>query len=109
MSVANVDPSAVKIRLDETAVKSVRVDPVVSGTPERGFYVKSVQVDPKTIVVRGLKAELRRIAEVKTDVMDISGMNKTTTQELNIDVAGANIKPDTSAVKVTVVMGGKRI
>ncbi|MDA8104651.1 MAG: CdaR family protein [Nitrospiraceae bacterium] len=109
MSVANVDPSAVKILLDETAVKSVRVDPVVSGTPEQGFYVKSVQVDPKTIVVRGLKTELRRIAEVKTDVMDISGMNETTTQELNIDVAGANIKPDTSTVKVTVVIGGKRI
>jgi hypothetical protein len=50
---------------------------------------------------------LRRVAEVKTDLMDISGMKETTTQELSIDVAGANIKPDPGTVKVTIIIGGK--
>jgi YbbR domain-containing protein len=107
MSVANVEPSTVKVQLDETAMKSVRVRPVISGVPEQGFYLKSVQVDPKTVVVKGLETDLRRVAEVKTDLMDISGMKETTTQELSIDVAGANIKPDPGTVKVTIIIGGK--
>jgi YbbR domain-containing protein len=107
MSVTSVDPSTVKVRLDETATKSVRVKAAISGIPEQGFYVNSVQVDPKTIVLQGLKAELKRLSEVKTDVIDISGMNKTTTQELNIDVGGANVKPEPASVRVTVIIGGE--
>lgn len=107
MSVTNVDPSTIRVRLDETVAKTVRVKPVISGVPEHGYYVKSVEVNPASVLMRGLKTELGRITEVKTDTMDVSGVKETMTQDLNIDTAGANIKPETTAVRVTVVIGGK--
>ncbi len=107
MSVGSVDPSMIKVRLDETAAKTVKVRPVISGAPDQGLYVKAILVEPKGVVVRGLKTELGKIAEVRTDVMDISGISETTTQELNIDTGGVNVKPDTNSVKVTVVLGGR--
>ncbi|MDA8432289.1 MAG: CdaR family protein [Nitrospiraceae bacterium] len=107
MSVTRIDPSTIRVRLDEAAAKMVKVKPAISGMPAPGYYVRAVEVVPKNILIRGLKSELRRITEVKTDTMDISGLSETTMQELNIDTSGANVKPETAAVKVTVVMGGK--
>lgn len=108
MSVTSVDPSTIKVRLDETGTKSVPVKASIVGSPETGYYVKTVEVEPKNIVIQGLKIEVRKISEIGTDQMDISGINSTQTQELNVDAAGANIKPEKEKVRVTVVIGGKR-
>jgi YbbR domain-containing protein len=108
MTVTSVDPSTIRVRLDETVTKSVPVKASITGSPDPGYYVKAVDVEPKNIVIQGLKTEVRKISEVGTDQMDISGINSTQTQELNIDAAGANIKPEREKVRVTVVIAGGR-
>lgn len=108
MSVTNIDPSTVRVRLDETVTKSVPVRALITGTPGPGFYIKSVNVEPKSIVIKGLRTEVRKINEIGTDQLDISGTNSTQTQELNIDAAGTNIKPEKEKVMVTVVIAGGR-
>jgi YbbR domain-containing protein len=109
MSVTGIDPSTVRVRLDETVIKTVPVRASITGSPEPGYYVKAVNVEPKNIVIQGLRTEVRKIGEIGTDQMDISGINSTQTQELNIDAAGANIKPEMEKVRVTVVIaGGKK-
>ena len=108
MSVRSIDPSTIRVRLDETVTKTVPVRAPISGSPAPGFYIKSVEVEPKNIVIQGLKTEVRKIDEIGTDQMDISGINSTQTQELNLDMAGANIKPEREKVRVTVIIGGKK-
>lgn len=108
MTVTNVSPVSLKVKLDETISKTVRVEPVITGTPEDGFYVQIVQVDPRNVVIRGLKTEMRKVKELRTEVLDISGLKETTTQELNIDLGGMNVKPEVSSVRVTVEIAGRR-
>ncbi len=108
MSVLNIDPSTLRVKLDETVTKLVMVTPVITGTPRKGFYVKAVEVEPKNIVIQGLKNEVRKIGEIRTETMDISGIEETVTQDLNLDVSGANIKTENDKVKVTVLVGGKK-
>lgn len=108
MSVTSIDPSTIRVRLDETVTKAVPVRASITGSPAPGYYVKTVDVEPKNIVIQGLKTEVRKISEIGTDQMDISGINSTQTQELNIDAAGANIKPEREKVRVTVVIAGGR-
>lgn len=109
MSVTNIDPSTIRVRLDETVTKSVPVRASISGMPRPGYYVKSVDVEPRSIVIQGLRAEVRKIKELGTDQMDIGGISATQKQELNIDAAGANIKLEKEKVMVTVVIGrGKK-
>lgn len=91
MSVTSIDPSTIRVRLDETVTRVVPVRVSITGTPGPGYYIKSVDVDPKSIVIQGLKAEVRKINEVGTDQMDISGIKSTQSQELNIDAAGGPI------------------
>lgn len=109
MSVMNIEPSTVRVKLDEAVTKLVTVDPVLAGTPGKGFYVKAVEVEPRSVVIQGLKTEVRKISEIRTETMDISGIEETTTQELNVDTSGANIKIEKDKVRVTaVIAGGKK-
>ena len=108
MKVMNIEPTTLRVKLDETATKPVTVNPVITGIPGKGFYVKAIEVEPKSIVIQGLKTEVRKIGEIRTETMDISGIGETVTQELNVDASGANIKLEKDRVRVTVVIGGKK-
>jgi YbbR domain-containing protein len=107
LTVMNISPSTVKIKLDETDSKIVPVKPVLIGEPRNGFFVSSIRVEPKTVVVKGLKSDLRKVSVLKTEPLDITDSNKKMTQELNIDTAGANVTPDVNTVKVTINVSGR--
>jgi YbbR domain-containing protein len=102
--VANINPSSVKIITEETKRKTVKVIPLISGEIQKGFYVKSVDVSPQTVEVEGIKSEIRKINSIKTELLDISGMNETFTQNLRLDLSGRNIRTNIGEVKVKVVI-----
>jgi YbbR domain-containing protein len=104
LTVTNITPSTVRIKLDETASKTVLVKPVLTGEPMTGFFVSSVRVEPKSVVIKGLKSDVRRVRIVKTEPLDITYSNKTITQELTIDTGGINVVPDADTVKVTITI-----
>jgi YbbR domain-containing protein len=108
LSATNVVPSSVRIKLDETVSMAVQVKPVLSGEPESGFFVSSIKVEPKNVALKGLKSEVRRLRVVKTEVLDITDLNKTLTQEVNIDTGGANVSPEPGTVKVTINIAEKK-
>ena len=108
MTVTNISPISLRIRLDETISKAVTVVPAITGAPEKGFYVKSVVVEPRSVVIQGLKNEVRKTNELRTEALDISGLKETTTQELNIDTSGINVKTEVNAVKVIVEIAGRK-
>lgn len=108
LSVLNITPSAVKLKLDETASKTVLVSPVLTGEPRNRFFVSSVKVEPKSVVIKGLKSEVRKLSIVKTEPLDITEANKTITQELNIDTGGVKVTPDVETVKITINISEKR-
>ncbi|MEW6107705.1 MAG: CdaR family protein [Nitrospirota bacterium] len=106
MSVTNIKPSSLKIRLDESVIKTVPVKPYITGVPEEGFYVSSVLIEPKNIMIHGVRSEVRKIKELRTEALDIAGLSETIEQDLNIDIANANVKPDFTVVKVRVIIKG---
>ena len=108
LSVTNMTPATVRIKLDETVSITVPVKPVLVGDPETGFFVSTVKVEPKNVVLKGLKSEVRKLRIVKTEPVDITDLNKTLTQEVNIDTGGASVTPDPGAVKVTINIAEKK-
>lgn len=108
MTVTNVAPVSMRIRMDETISKRVAVVPIIAGVPEEGYYVKSVTAEPLNLVIQGLKTEVRKVRELRTEVLDVTGLKETTTQELNIDTSGINVKPEVNSVQVTVAIAGRK-
>lgn len=107
VSLMNITPSSLKIRLDETVTKNVTVKPSVTGVPEKGFYVNSVAVEPRNVIIYGLKSEIRKVNELRTETLDITGMKETATHEVKIDTT-ANVKMDIDMVKIKVVITDRK-
>jgi len=107
MTVTNVSPSSVRVRLEETVSRAVMVKPVIIGSPEKGFEIRSVDVEPRSVRAQGLRTDVRRLGDIRTEPLDIGGFRETVSQELGLDMAGVGIKADPASVKVTVVIGRK--
>lgn len=108
LTVLNINPSSVKVIIENTITKTVKVMPVIIGEPEKGYYVKSVEVAPQIVVIEGVSSEVRRFNTIKTESLDITGSNETFTQELKLDLTGKNIRTKINDIKVKVIIGGKR-
>ncbi|NWF52681.1 MAG: hypothetical protein HXY47_06315 [Nitrospirae bacterium] len=104
VTVKNITPSSVKILLDESFSKRVRVKPVVIGEPKRGYHVKSVSVVPRNIEIEGASSKIKNIDKIKTEPIDITGLDETLTEDLKLDVSGMNIRTEVEEVTVKVVI-----
>lgn len=104
ITITNVNPTSIKVFAEETISKRVKVIPVITGEPARGYYIKSVEVIPQYITINGIKSEVLKIGTVKTEPYDITGMSDPFTQELKIDLTGRNIKPEPREVTLKVII-----
>lgn len=105
ITVTNINPSSIKIHTEETARKTVKIIPIVTGEPEDGYAVKSVSVTPQRIEIEGSKREIRRVSTVKTDAIDVTGVSETFTQESKLDMTGHNVRAKNPTVMVHVEIG----
>lgn len=108
ITVTNISPPSVRVTTEETAAKTVRVVPVIVGEPRKGFYLKSAEVLPETIVIEGVRSEIAKVGALKTEPLDIAGFNETVTQDLRIDITGKNIRIKITDVRVNVEIGARR-
>jgi len=107
ITVTNINPSSVKVMTEETVSKTVKVSPVITGEPERGFYIKSVDVVPQYVVIEGTQSEIIKVGNIKTEPLDITGFNESFSQDLKLDLTGRNIRSKINNVIVKVVIGAR--
>lgn len=108
VTITNISPPSIKVSIEETITKTVKVKPVIFGTPETGYYVKSIATRPQTLVIEGIRSEIGRVNKIKTESLDITGINETLTQNLKLDLKGMSIRTKTNDVEVKVVIGAER-
>jgi YbbR domain-containing protein len=106
ITVTNINPSTVKVVVGETVTKTVGIVPIIIGQPEKGYAIKSITVTPSTIVIEGIKSEIRKVKKLRTEQIDVTGADATFTLDVKLDLAGKNIRPQTSGVAVNVSIQG---
>lgn len=104
MTVTNISPSSVMVALEETAIRTAPVQAVVVGAPRKGFFVGSVEVNPKQMTIEGARSEVSRIKSLRTEPIDITDMDETSVQEVRLDLGGRNIRTEVQEVNVKVVI-----
>ena len=102
LSVMNISPSTVKVKLDETFSRTLPVNPVLTGEPGKGYFVSSIRVEPERVAIKGLKSDVLRLYILKTEPIYIADSISSMTQEVNIDTSGVNVTPEVETVKVTI-------
>jgi YbbR domain-containing protein len=108
VKVKRIDPASIKVFLDESVSKSFRVTPFIIGEPAAGFEVKKTTVEPATVLVEGARTEMARMAVLRTEPVDISGLNTSINQSIRLDSNGRNVRTKVPEVSVLVVIGRKK-
>lgn len=107
VSVVRIDPSSIKVILEEKTTKTVPVKPVITGRPDKGYSVSSIKTFPEEIRIEGITSELKRINFLYTEPVDISGLRDNLTQEVSLDLAGKKIKPERDRVEIAIRIRGR--
>jgi YbbR domain-containing protein len=99
-SITKIEPSSVKVVLEETLSKNVAITADISGVPEKGYYLKSVEVKPAEMVIEGAKSVVRKVGTVKTEPIDITGLTEDFRQEVGLVLQNSTIRSKTAKVDV---------
>lgn len=109
-----MNQSAVTIRAEIWATKSVPVQCQVSGEPAAGYQFRSVECAPETVMVKGRAAVLNKISVINIpgDVIDITGAREDMEDTVDItpyleSLGISLVEQSASQVAVTVIIEQK--
>lgn len=105
VKVQRIDPTYVRVTLDESQSKNVEIKPYIVGQPAAGYAVHKITVEPASVILEGAKTEMARLAVLRTEPLDITGLDASFSQNVRIDTNGRNVRIKTPDVTVRVVIG----
>jgi len=85
-------PSRVQVRFEKKGRKSVKVTPDLEGAPAAGFRLVRVEVDPPDVSLVGARSQVMRLNEVRTEPIDLAGINSETTREVRVSPQRGNVR-----------------
>ncbi|MCS7242404.1 YbbR-like domain-containing protein [Candidatus Caldatribacterium sp.] len=102
VEVLRVEPSTVKLYIDKKESKTVPVKARLIGEPSKSYKISSVEVYPSKINIEGPKRELDRIYLIRTEAIDIEGINENLTLQAKIDPEGRVFRTDIDTVSINI-------
>jgi YbbR domain-containing protein len=78
------EPASISVLVDEKATERIPIREVLQGAPADGYIIEKVTLKPKSIEVTGLRSELRKVKEIITEPIDITGIKQSKTLEAAI-------------------------
>lgn len=103
----SLSPLTVKVVVPVVEMVPTKTVPVLialTGSPAEGFLVKSSVSDPVSVQLSGQPEALSIITTIKTETIDVTGIDKGFTKEVGLAVPqGVNAQPGRVKVQVVVV------
>jgi len=87
ISVVQINPSFLTIKIDSELEKSVPVVVTLSGKPATGFFIADAIADPAKVILKGPESILRSIETINTKPVEISGAREPLKREIALDLA----------------------
>ena len=102
LEVTSIDPHIIGITIEKQLRKTVPVHPAVVGVPERGFVIIEIKVAPETVVIEGPKSIISKINNIKTEPIDIAGLNHSLQYKVKLNMSNSSVKTDEQKVDVNI-------
>ncbi|MCX7793139.1 MAG: CdaR family protein [Thermodesulfovibrionales bacterium] len=104
LTVTSIEPSSVRIRLDEIRVKRVSIIPELTGEPQRGYVISAVRVEPETVEIEGLRSHIEKMRYIKTEPLSIDGIKEDITFTALLEPPAGYVRINPESVKVKVII-----
>jgi YbbR domain-containing protein len=104
LKIQRIDPSSIKTVLDETVSRVVSVRPYITGVLDKPYVLTAIKCSPAYVRIEGPKSEVERISLIRTDPIDITGVDDDMTQTVKLNLNGRAIRPEVSEITVTLTI-----
>ena len=84
VSIDRIDPSQLRIHLDEKARVQLPINVVVEGSPAAGFDIGDKIVEPTTVSVIGPGSRVAELTSVSTEIVNVTGRRQSVTREVAV-------------------------
>ncbi len=81
MSITSISPSTARVTVERTVRRNLRVLVRTTGTLPKGLHLKGIGVEPRTVAVEGPEQVINRLAGIRTNTVDLTGIQRSTTVE----------------------------
>lgn len=97
--VVGIYPEIVNVKIDETIVKKLSVQPQFVGDPAYGYKIikDKVEINPNAILVEGSKAKLNGMDSIKTESIELVGRTQTFRKLVRI-VLDSDLRPASDTI-----------
>lgn len=104
MLLTDIDPETISVTIESELKKRIPVKPIIVGRPEKGFTIFDIKVVPEYIVIEGPKSLIIKVYSVKTEPIDIKGLNTDLQYKANLDMEDSTIRKSVSKVEVNITV-----
>lgn len=92
ITVQRVQPANITLLVDRLTRKDFTITPVTKGKPAAGFTLESLTLKPPQITLTGPQAVLEQAFALKTAVIDIEGVDSSSTFQVHLDLNEALLR-----------------
>jgi YbbR domain-containing protein len=100
--VTSINPETVSVKIESQLKKIVNINPHIVGKPEKGFVIVSIKADPESVTLEGPRSMITTIDTIKTEPIDINGINSSLIYKANLNLSSPNIKKSVNKVDVNI-------
>jgi len=86
ITVLRLQPTNIALTLDELAQKLLVIEPQTHGEPAIGYTLKKISLEPDHLVLSGPKSVLDMEESLKTYIIDLDGLNHSTSLQVHLDL-----------------------
>jgi YbbR domain-containing protein len=110
VKVMQIEPASIKIKLEPSVTKLVRVEPQVRGDVAKGREIYSIEVYPGEVEIEGPQSIVNKIDRVFTESVSVDGREGDFQASVEVEIPQDSLRVKTPGqIKLSVKVGEQRL
>ena len=103
-TITSITPSQIVLDLDKIVSHAVQVHLVTAGPAPEGYRIEATEVTPRAVTIRGPSRDLERIAEVKSEPIQLAGATGNIARMVALESPSATVRINPSEVAANITL-----
>ena len=109
VSIKEVSPRVVDIRIEKIREKTVKVVPVIIEEPPEGYLFQDVEIEPDQVRIKGPESQVAEIDSIYTMDINIGDLTETIVKEVGVHIGDKLMLVDEEVISARIIIKEKFI
>ncbi|MCW5968448.1 MAG: hypothetical protein KIT57_08030 [Blastocatellales bacterium] len=109
IEVLQIDPGTIRLRIEQTTRRRVRVDPELMGEIPDGYEIYRVSIDPPEVEIEGPQSHISQVNAVTTESVQLTGRTSSFDTAVDVDHPEHSVRVRTPGpLRLSIEIGERR-